>query len=88
MICDHYPYILEDESVTGTILKNAVAAIFPPATLFRENLRAFIDLQTELKNLLDRSEGNITQNSSLRTLMTLASNLYQMRMTRPLQLGS
>ena len=65
------------ERMVGTVLLQAVAYMFPLALLFNTNMRAIPALYSELHNVLDTRGGNLTQHSSRRIMMTLATNLCE-----------
>ena len=71
-------WVLEtEERMAGTVLLRAVADTFPPALLVNENMRAIPALYSELRNVSDTRGCNLTQHSSRRIMMTLATNLYE-----------
>ena len=70
--------VLEKEDrMVGAVLLRAVSDMFPPASLFNENMPAIPALYSELRNFLDTRGCHLTQHSSRRIMMTLATNLYE-----------
>lgn len=70
--------VLESEDrMTGVVLLWSVSDMFPPASLFSEDMRAIPALYLELCNVFDKSGVNLLQNSSRRILMKFATTLYK-----------
>ena len=63
--------------LTGIHLKRTVADMFPPASLFRQEICDLPAVHIELRNFLDAKGANLAQHSSHRVVMTLAHGLYE-----------
>lgn len=72
--------LMEDElsqlAFTGAQVKDAIAEMFPPATLFSPALRSMPFVYRDLRNWLDERGANMQQHSSRRIMMTIATQLY------------
>ena len=62
---------------TGIQLKRTVADMFPPASLFREEICDLLAVHIELRKFLDAKGANLAQHSSHRVVMTLGHGLYE-----------
>ena len=69
--------LLDDSSQEGVNLLRSIADLFLPAVLFSKELRALPSIYPELRNYLDTKGCNLTQHSSRRIMMTLATNVYE-----------
>ena len=72
--------VQEDEMnyapMDGQQVKATIAELFPPAIFFSSELLAIPLLHQRLRALLDKRGANLTQHSSRRVLLTLATSLY------------
>ena len=72
--------VLEDEMkytpIDGQQVKATIAELFPPAVLFASEIRTLPLLHRQLRAWLDKRGANLTQHSSRRVLLTLATSLY------------
>ena len=63
--------------LTGIQLKRTIADMFPPASLFQQQICDLPAVHIELRNFLDSRGGNLEQHSSHHVVMTLAHVLYE-----------
>ena len=63
--------------LTGIQLKRTIADMFPPASLFQQEICDLPAVHIELRNFLDSRGGNLEQHSSHRGVVTLAHGLYE-----------
>ena len=72
--------MLDDEIRSGPLsaeeLKASVAEMFPPAVLFGDEINALPYAHRALRTWLDTNGANLTQHSSRRIPLTLATSLY------------
>lgn len=61
----------------GDDLLRAIANMLPPDQLFRKELRSLPSVNSEFRTFLDTRCARMTQHSSRRIMMTLASNVYE-----------
>ena len=69
--------LLDDSGQEGVNLLRSLAELFPPPVLFSQELRALPSVYLGLRNHLDMRGCNLTQHSSRRIMMTLATNVYE-----------
>ena len=72
--------VLEDEMnyapMDGQQVKATIAELFPPAVLFASELLALPLIHRQLRARLEKRGANLTERSSRRVLLTLATSLY------------
>lgn len=66
-----------DPTTAGTDLKYTIAEMFPPAHLFSDEIKEIPGVWVELRKFLDSNGATLAQNSSRRTILTLAHSLYE-----------
>lgn len=66
----------QNQSLSGAHLKQSVAEMFPPASLFSKELCDLAVLHSSLRDFLDSRGANLQQHSSRRIMMTLATAVY------------
>ena len=67
--------LVQSSGEEGDALRREIADMFPPSELFSKELRNLPS--AELRNFLDTHGARMTQHSSRRIMMTLASNVYE-----------
>ena len=70
-------HLVQSSGEEGDALRRAIAEMFPPSELFSKEVRSFPSVYSELRNVLDTHGGRMTQHSSRRIMMTLASKVYE-----------
>ena len=63
--------------LSGPQVKEAAAETFAPATLFHSDVVALPSFYREFRRFLDRYGASLTQHSSHRAIMTIATDLYE-----------
>eukprot|EP00171_Calliarthron_tuberculosum_P001155 IDg1155t1 len=67
---------IEEGAMTGDQVKEAVADLYPPSSLFSHEIRAFPVVYTHLRDFLNANGASLTPHRSRRIVMTLALGLY------------
>jgi len=67
---------IQETAMTGDKVKEIVAEMIPPATLFSDEVIALPAFHRSLRDWLDRHGANLQQHHSRRVIMTLATDLY------------
>lgn len=67
------------EALTGNALKRFIADMYPPVSLFAEDLFKIPSIFKSLRDFLDSRGANLQQHTSRRIMLTLASQLYEER---------
>ena len=70
-------FLESSPDLTGVQLKRTIADMFPPASLFRQEICDLPAVHIELRNFLDERGANLQQRSSHRVVMTLAHGFYE-----------
>ena len=67
----------QESAMSGTQIKDEFAELLPPAQMFGDPIRVMPTIYSGLRDWLNAKGANLTQHSSRRVIMTLASSLYR-----------
>ncbi len=68
---------IAEEDLSGDQVKRAFAEMYPPATLFSNEIKSFLSIYPALRTWLNEQGTALTRHSSHRIIMTLASSVYK-----------